>query len=102
MNIGSSLTLVTSSEIRAIDSYLKGSETSSDQALKILKFNRFKAKEILKGSRGSHYYYASEETQEVYEYYKALYPNVFTQQRIKDYDDLLSSALVYCCEYGII
>lgn len=102
MNIGSSITIVTSFEIRAIDSYTKGSETSSGQALRILKFNQFKAKEISRGSKGQHYYFASEETQEVFNYYRELYPIVFANRRIKDYDDLLNSALEYCYKYGIV
>lgn len=98
MKLTSVIDIVTTNDIRAIDSYVNNEETSEDQARKILKFSLFKAKEIYKSTRGS-YYYASEELEKIYNYYKERYPVVFERRNIKGFDDLYVKAFDYCERY---
>ncbi|HDR6289296.1 TPA: hypothetical protein QCU33_005434 [Bacillus cereus] len=98
MNLTPTIDIVTVNDIRAIDSHVNNKETSDGQARRILKFGLFNAKEIYKSTRGR-YYYASEEVDAIYNYYKENYPAVFSKRNISCFDDLLVKAFDYCERY---
>ncbi|MEK4605476.1 hypothetical protein MHH42_32095 [Bacillus sp. FSL L8-0099] len=86
--------VLSTNEIRAFLSFLKCQEISSDQALIILKLDRFNTRKV----RGANYY-ATNEIEEVYDYLKEKYASRFERRTIKDFEDLYKRAFDYCEKY---
>jgi hypothetical protein len=102
MSIGGGYNIVTSREIQAIETYLRGSTklTSSDSALKILK--SFGPAKVQSPNSPSGYY-VSTQADQVYEYFNSndQYQKKIKKQYLPNYEMLKYTAISYCEDYDL-
>ncbi|WP_313890767.1 hypothetical protein [Psychrobacillus sp.] len=96
-NLGGTYNVATSKEIQAIESYLLRKEVSLNVALKRLE--QLQKEKIPSVNSPSGFFYLSEQTDAIYDFYKERYPALFEKQEFETYEQLKHRAVDYFEEH---
>lgn len=97
-NIGGSVNMCTAYEIQAIETYLAAPERLISLSTASNRLKLFKPEEVDNFNSPKAFFNVSNQTDLVYQHYKARYPNKIEKQKLNNYEELKHRAISYCEE----